>query len=148
MSATPRQIALLRASLPHLRANAALLSDSFCCHLFRYAPTLRADWSLTAMSRSRRIIETVLEAAALIETPDRARMTVSLLAHDLRGYGLGPRDYVALHAAMMDMLADTLTHGTEIEAAVADALGAVLALMLADAHGPRARARTTMPLAA
>ncbi len=145
MEPTPRQIALMRASLPLLAAASARTADRVCATLFRHAPSLRTSWAHTALSRSRRLLETVLEAAALIEQPARARCAVSLLAHDLRGQGVTPRDYVALHAALMAAIADQFGHGTEMEAAWAEVICAILAHMLADAHGPR---RSALSLAA
>lgn len=145
MEATPRQIALMRASLPLLSASSARAAERICAALFSHAPTLRGAWAHTGLSRSRRLFETVLEAAGLIEQPDRARRAVSLLAHDLRGHGVTPRDYIALHAALMDAIGAQFGPESEMEAAWAEVIGAILAHMLADAHGPR---RSTLSLAA
>lgn len=138
MSATATQIALVRATLPRLTKRPEQSAMAFRMHLSRYAPTLgkRLPGSPVQM---------LTDAIAVIGSPQALHMQVTSLAHNLRASGMSPRGYMAIHAALMDMVSEHLGGATEVEDAWADVIGMILTSMMAQAHGPRSHA---MPLAA
>lgn len=135
---TPTQIALVQATLPRMTKRPAQSAMAFRMHLARYAPALsrRTTFSPVAL---------LADAVATLASPEALRSKVSPLAHNLRAAGMSPRGYMALHAALMDMVCEHLAYDLELEEAYSDVIGTILATMLADAHGPRSHA---MPLAA
>ncbi|ABD56316.1 hypothetical protein [Jannaschia sp. CCS1] len=130
---TPLQIALVNATLPRLTCRPEQSAMAFRMHLARYAPTLTrsAPFSPVAL---------LSDAIAVIDAPDALLARVAPLAHTLRALGMSPRGYMALHAALMDMVSGHLAGDLEVEEAYSDVIGQILATMLAEAHSPRARA--------
>lgn len=135
---SPTQIALVKATLPRLTKRPAQSAMAFEMHLARYAPTLARGLPLSPVALLADVI-------ALIDVPAAMLRQLAPLAHTLRAMGLTPRAYMALHAALMDMVSEHLGHDLELEEAWSDVIGRILATMLAEAHGPRCHA---MPLAA
>ncbi|GAB5448239.1 globin domain-containing protein [Gymnodinialimonas sp.] len=138
MYVTPTQIALVHATLPRLTRRPAQSAMAFEMHLARYAPALARRMPLSPVAL-------LADAVALIDTPAALLRHVAPLAHTLRAHAMSPRGYMALHAALMDMVSEHLGHDHQLEEAWSDVIGLILATMLAEAHGPRIKA---MPLAA
>lgn len=138
MPATPIQIALVRATLPRLTHRPEQSAMAFRLHLDRYAPAMGNGLALSP-------VEMLNGAIAVITHPQALRAQVTGLAHVLRAAGLSPRGYMALHAALMDMVAEHLGGDLEVEEAWSDVIGTILSTMLTEAHGARIPA---MPLAA
>lgn len=138
MYVTPLQIALVKATLPRMTQRPEQSRMVFEMHLARYAPALPGMKALSPVAL-------LAEAVALIDRPDALLREVAPLAYALRSGGMAPRGYMAIHAAMMDMVSGHLGGDLELEEAYSDAIGTILALMLAEAHGPRCH---VMPLAA
>lgn len=137
-TATPTQIALVKATLPRLTKRPAQSAMAFRMHLSRYAPTLGARLPNSP-------VPMLADAIGAIDCPHTLRDRVTGHAHSLRAAGMSPRGYMALHAALMDMISEHLGGAIEIEDAWAEVIGTILSTMLAEAHGPRVHA---MPLAA
>ncbi len=141
MTSTAARIALVQDTLPRITGRIGQATLSFESHLARNAPAMtmlrprQRDALVAAMFAG-------LSGACPAET---AQSRLAALAHSFRDAGLGPRDYIAIHAALMDMIADHVNAVPGAEAAWADVIGTILASMVAEAHGPR---RTVMPLAA
>lgn len=141
MTATATQIALVRATLPRLTKRPEQSAMAFDLHLSRYAPAL--GYVLKRCSVAP--VSLLSNAIAAIESSDGLRVQVSNVAYHLRSAGMSPRGYMAVHAALMDMVAEHLGGASEIEDAWAEVIGMILTTMLSDAYGPRSHA---MPLAA
>lgn len=135
---TPMQIALVNATLPRLTHRPEQSAMAFRMHLSRYAPAMARDVPLSP-------VPLLSEAITVIDAPNALLDTVAPLAHTLRALGMSPRGYMALHAALMDMVSEHLGADVEVEEAWSDVIGLILATMLAETHGTRTHA---MPLAA
>lgn len=142
MLASATQIALVKATLPRITKRPEQSAMAFRMHLTRYAPAMVMGRSVLLMTSP---VALLADAIALIETSDAMERRVSPLAHFMRDAGLSPRGYMALHAALMDMVAEHLGGDLELEEAYSDVIGLILSTMLTNAHGTRSRA---MPLAA
>ncbi|MBY4893193.1 hypothetical protein KUL25_10490 [Rhodobacteraceae bacterium N5(2021)] len=138
MNVTPTQIALVKATLPRLTDRPAQLAMAFEMHLARYAPAMARGVSLSP-------VDLLADAVALIDVPGAMSRQLAPLACTLRSAGMSPRGYMALHAALMDMVTGHLGGDEALEEAYSDVIGLILATMLAEAHGPRVQ---IMPLAA
>ncbi len=134
--------ALVRATAPRLDAMVEHAELVFASSLNTYAPALVAGDAKTLV---RMVLDTLLAAAPAAGRPDLTREVLVGLALHLRGVGMAPRGYIAIHAAFLDMVADRLGSDAALIKAWEQAVGTMLATMMAAAHGPRSH---TMPLAA
>lgn len=138
ISVTPTQIALVKATLPRLTKRPAQSAMAFEMHLSRYAPMSGSGMQVAP-------VKMLSDAIAVIDTPNALHATLTSLAHNLRADGMSPRGYMAVHAALMDMVTEHLGGSVELEDAWAEVIGMILSTMIAEAYGPRSHA---MPLAA
>lgn len=142
MLPTPAQTALVLATLPRLAARPQQAAMAFRLHLMRVAPAL----AVQVTDQFASPVALLAGAIARIDSADDLRDHVQPLAHQLRAMGLSPRGYVALHAALMDMVIDHIPNdAADVEDAWADMIGAILSTMLVEAYGPH---QHSMPLAA
>lgn len=114
---------------------------AFEAHLMRYAPSIvagraRADDTL---------VKAMCDGLSGTCRAEIAQVRLAGLAHSYREAGLGPRGYIAIHAALMDMIVEYITDTPDAEEAWAEVIGTILASMVAEAYGPR---RVAMTLAA
>lgn len=142
MFVTPTQIALIKATLPRITKRPEQSAMAFRMHLTRYAPSMAMSRSALLMTSPMALLA---DAVSLIDAPAALEHRVSPLAQSMRDAGVSPRGYMALHAALMDMVSEHLGGDLELEEAYADVIGLILSTMLKDAHGTRTQA---MPLAA
>lgn len=126
---TPTQIALVTATLPRLTRRPEQAAMACRMHLARYAPALANRLPLSP-------VPLLSDAIAVIDAPAALTQRLSPLAHLLRAHGMSPRGYMALHAALMDMVTEHLAGDLEVEEAWSDVIGTILSAMVAEAHGP------------
>ncbi len=132
--------ALVRATVSRLDAMQEQGFLVFSSRLAHYTPTLATSDELL-----RTVFATLTAAAPAADRPDLTRDILVGLALHLRDAGMAPRGYIAIHAAFLDTVADRLGCTPALTSAWENATGAMLATMMAAAHGPRSH---TTPLAA
>lgn len=145
MPFTATQIALVRASLPRIAMRPQQATMAFHSHLSRYAPALGLGFMAHSAGQAGPLVAVLTNLIAVIDTPNVARIQLSGFARQLRSAGMSPRGYMAVHAALMDVVVEHIGDAPEVEDAWAEVIGAILAMMLAVAHGPRSH---VLPLAA
>ncbi len=145
MTSDAQHIALVQETLPRVTGRIGQASMAFEAHLARYAPALCSGTAPSRASESDALVEAICAGLSGACTAEVAQARLAGLAHSYRNAGLDPRGYIAIHAALMDMISEHVSDVPDAENAWAEIVGTILASMVAEAYGPR---RAVMPLAA
>lgn len=136
---------LVQATLPRLTGRIGQASVAFSAHLLRYAPSMTAGLAAGRKGHADALVMAICEGLSGACQAEVAQARLASLAHSFRDAGLGPRGYIAIHAALMDMVAEHIAEVPEAEEPWAEVIGTILSSMVSEAYGPR---RVAMPLAA
>lgn len=145
MTPNTQQIALVQETLPRITARIGQASMAFEAHLLRHEPTWTGHRSAGRAAQGNALVEAICAGLSGKCRAETAQARLASLAHSFRESGLGPRSYIAINAALMDMIVEHVSDAPGAEEAWAEVIGTILAAMVAEAHGPR---RVAMPLAA
>ncbi|MEJ6394005.1 globin domain-containing protein [Gymnodinialimonas sp. 2305UL16-5] len=142
---------MIRASMARIAARPDLAGLVFCNSLARNAPDLPGFGDADNLPQARAIVAQLARIVSLLDQPERLHTSLVDLAQKARSVGLTPRGYMAIHAALSDMVSGDIARNADAaaEAAWGDAIDLILHTMLRAAHGPRTCAQADIaPLAA
>lgn len=148
MALTPSKIALVRASMARIAARPEQAALVFCTSLHGFTSNQRPAWTAEVRDQATALIGTLSTVVDLLDTPEAMQPILADLAMSYRDAGLTPRGYVAIHAALSEMVSDDIGACDEAaQDAWGDAIDLILWIMLHSAHGPRSYGRV-LPMAA
>ncbi len=138
VSMNTAQIHLIRKSFAAVERQADVAGLVFYRRLFELAPQVRPLFKTDIHEQSKKLMDTLAAALALLERPAELAGELEALGARHADYGTRPEHYAVVRRALLDMLAEVMGGGftTETRAAWDELYDAIEAAMLRGAAAP------------